>query len=457
MDVVTSSFELAGSRVFDAKTKQIKLSDQELNVLHSMVQACQTKDGNGNVKTSLLKAQAFCNMDAGRDVVTAPAGVMTLHDPDAIVTPDMISDEMFQYFALIPVPHPEDLNKEYDDAYFQTEEARQRLNEAVPQYGESPYSIATHRHRRNNRDTKVWEAELGQTNSWAGILKAREEDGEDCEYYAVARAGSPYACAELRAMVADRANGSQKPMTWREFDLCKETGAVRSNAQLNARRLAFNVGTAMQVTVESIQDGEAAGKVKPSMIWGEKMVCQHVSMVDEVSNNEVKGVPNGSCIGIFNEVTPAHRVQKDLYVLGSGADVVLRFHMDEYRPNDVVGVPCTTGRKLELPENAAAVKERIEGDAKLKKYHDKVASRFVWEGVDQLPYHPDIHPQSHYSAVPRKDQTFVKQLCQLGWDRSASYDVLQPVMVKLCNPYLKRPVTSQKKTAPQGDAMAAFD
>lgn len=457
MELVSRHFELAGSRVYTAQDKQTKLNDDEVNALSAIVQACQTKDKDKK-ETSLLKARAFCNMDAGRDVIMAPAGIMTLHDPQSLVTPDMISDQMFQYLCVVPINHPEDLGDEYTDAYFQTDEQRARLNEAIPQYSEAPYSLTVHRSRRDNRDRKPWEAELGQDNAWAGVIKARTEDGEDCEYYVVARAGSPYACNELRAIVADRAEGAtQKPMTWAEFDECQETSAARANAQLNARRLAFNVGLAMGVTVPNVQDGEAAGRTKPSMAWGEKMVCQHVSTVDEICVDDAKHVPNGQCIGVFNEVTPSHKIDKDLYVASSGAGPMLKFHMDEFLPSDV-GVPCTTGRKLPLPENARGVTERYEKDDKLKKYHAKAKKRFIWEGQDQLPFHPDINPNAHYSAVPRKDQTFVDQLCGLGWNRRASYDVFTPVMVKLCNPYKKRPKQGASKASTKSaDAMAAFD
>lgn len=454
-ELVSQYFELAGSRAFNKDTQKIILDDAQTNSLSAIIHACNSASGSSS---SLMKGRAFCNMDAGRDMVAAPGGIMTLHDPDAPVNPEMITDEMFQYLVVIPIEHPEDLGQEYTDAYFQTEETRARLNEAIPQYGESPFSMTKHRSRRDNRDINTWEAELGQDNAWAGIVKGMHENHEDCDYYVVARAGAPYACAELRAMVADSTDASagRTPMTWSEFDMCDETSAVRANAQINARRLAYNVGLACRVVVTNVQDGEACGDTQPSMALGAKMVCQRISTVDELRVADPQHVPGGRCIAMFNEVTPAYRVQDGLFVVGSGADVMLRFNMSEFLPTDV-GVPCTTGRHAQLPDTPMQAKERVERDPELKKRHAKAAKRFIWEGKSNLPFHPDINPDSHYSALPKRDHTFVNAMCALGWDRSAEFDKFYPVLIKLSNPYLKRPTDSVISKNNGGDAMVDFD
>lgn len=427
MDKINTHFELVASRVFDNKTKTATLKDEQINALTALV------------SDSLIRGRAFVNMDAGRDLSSAPAGVMTLHKPKEPVNPELISDSLFQYLAVAPIIHPEDLGYEYDDAYFQNEKTFARLNEAVPQFGGNAFSIVKHRSRRDNRDINAWEAELGQDNACAGIYKMVHENGIDTEYCVLVRAGSPFACNELKAMVAKRADGPN-PMTWEEFDRCDETSAVRANAQNNALRLAYNVALACAVNIPRIQDGEAHTK-NGSQPWRSTADPQRVSSVEEIYH---QSIPNGGrAIAVFNEVTSSNRVCDTHHVMGSCADNVLQFCTVGLNPRDVA-LPCTTGRKTALPQNGQVIADQVNADDKLKRRHAKLSKRFIWEGKDEVPFHPDIQPESHYTANPRRDRAFVDAMASLGWDHKRGFNVMYPVAVKLSNPFLKRPAHGSK-------------
>ena len=455
MEQINEYVELVGSRMYDKATQTPKLTDEHQRVLSALIQANVTeKDGKQN--TSLYRMRAFCNMDAGSDQETLPAGIMTLHDPKSLVSPEMITESMFDYFVVTPIEHPTDLGQEYTDAFFQTEEKRVALNEAVPQYGEEPYSITLHRSRRDNSAIRAWEAELGQDNAWAGVIKSIHENGEDCDYWVAVRAGSPYACQEIKQMVAKAAD-SGKPMTWKAFELCDEVSAACANAKNNACRLAYNVALACGVGIESGPDNLAHGKTKPSMADGVVLMAQPLSTVEHITTHAEKRARDGQCIGLFNEVTPKHKIHHNLFVLSNGAGPTLQFDTTKFKPTDM-GVPCTTGRKALLPPTAQDANARVaNADERIKQRYAKGAKRFVWEDCDTLQYHPDLHPDSHYSPLPRRDPALVDQMCELGWNRRGFYTTFYPVLVKLSNPYMKRPKRVATTPQQRANTMAEFD
>lgn len=456
MEQINEYVELVGSRMYDKATKKANLTDEHQRILSALIQANVSKDEDAS--SSLYRMRAFCNMDAGSDQETLPAGIMTLHDPKSYVSPEMITESLFEYFVVTPIEHPKDLGQEYDDAFFQTDEKRAALNEAVPQYGGNPYSIVLHRSRRDNSDIRAWEAELGQDNAWAGVIKSIHENGEDCDYWAAVRSGSPVACQEIKQMVAKAAD-SGKPMTWKDFELRDEVSAALANAKNNACRLAFNVALACGVGIEAGPDNLAHGKTKPSMADGVVLMAQPLSTVELVTTHKEKRAVDGQCIGLFNEVTPKHKMpQNYFFVLSNGAGPTLQFDTTKFKPSDM-GIPCTTGRNAPLPPTAQDANARVaNGDERIKQRYAKGAKRFVWEDRDTLQYHPDMHPESHYSPLPRRDPALMDQMCELGWNRRGFYTTFYPVLVKLSNPYMKRPASHAKQTPQQqANTMAEFD
>jgi hypothetical protein len=117
------------------------------------VQALYDTYGSKNV----LAVKAYGNVDAAPDSSArlVPNGMVVVHPAEAIIQPDSISDSMFQHLMVFPVSRGIKGEVPLKDADFVNEEARARLNEAVPQFSSRPPSMSL-RSRMNNGDTENW-------------------------------------------------------------------------------------------------------------------------------------------------------------------------------------------------------------------------------------------------------------------------------------------------------------
>jgi hypothetical protein len=117
------------------------------------VQALYDTYGSKNI----LAVKAYGNVDTAPDSSSrlVPNGMVVVHPAESKIEPDSISDNMFQHLMVFPVSRGIKGEVKLTDADFVNEEARARLNEAVPQFSERPPSLSL-RSRMNGSDTDTW-------------------------------------------------------------------------------------------------------------------------------------------------------------------------------------------------------------------------------------------------------------------------------------------------------------
>ena len=158
---------------FDARnTRTGEISDELKSVLESQ---------NG-----LVCSVALINLDAS-DPEEMASGMVSVFDKDAQVDAINIPNNLGQYMMISEIAPRKG---GYTDAYFQTKEMKQKLDDNVPQFNENP-PLYGNRHRVTNNDTNAWGPELGQEDGMAGVYKVMEPNGRDARYYLAVRSSIP--------------------------------------------------------------------------------------------------------------------------------------------------------------------------------------------------------------------------------------------------------------------------
>jgi hypothetical protein len=363
------------------------------------------------VKTAPKAAYFYINADT-HDVENTANGSLTIHDADALVHPEQIPHNMFEYVIAAPILHGN-----YNDDYFVQRLAE--LKAAVPQYSKQPASLEF-RDESNNGDVHTWTAELGQVGAFAGVFKEMQPNQRDANYYIVVKGGAEAAAAELRAQLI--AEGNQ--VTYGKLLTDDRVSYVNSLALRNVKRLAYNIASALGVPIHHVRD-LGSGPHNPDVAIPYRAepaanplavtpgIQQSISTIQSVSWKGADGV------GIFHKVRPVEEAMSHNLVIGNPYDGLHLFKMS----NATLGyaLPADTGAACNLD------KAELKG---IEKRHVNV----VWDG-----------PQKTLKSLAKNvnhevDNEFYGAMVQHGWKQSGKNSVSQmiPVILKVSNIELKR-------------------
>lgn len=353
------------------------------------------------------KIISFVNADFADDE-DMPGGLVMLHALNNSVHVDSIPQEAFQYVVACEVLP----TKAWSDADFTGPEKEAALNEAIPQFSRNPPGLKL---GDSKKDDKVWSAELGSADGFAGIYKqVQGGTGRETQhkYYVVAQAGAPVASEELRQKLI-----KHPETTFHDLLHDPDYNHAHYVAQRNAQRLAFNVAHALKVPIRHMSDVGSFLET-PYSAYPMRAVSNLVWSTSSIE--EVK-----SQVGVFHKVRPAAEVGKQCLVSAGPYEGLVLFNMRGLGPKKhLLGLPACTGRSEVANTNAAVdYKTRSKG--------------IIWEGKTlDNPVHPDLHPE----AFKPIDDAFLASMKDMGWNESGlnTKTFLIPLCVKIFNPAIRR-------------------
>jgi len=377
------------------------LDDDSKLKIEAMLENYENKD--------IFKIYGYVNADF-KDEEDVASGLLSIHPIEAVVHPDSIPEQAFQYLVVCPIIERND--KGYTDADFPINE---KLNEAVVQYSDKPPSMYIK--NKKNADMDVWHSELN-ADGFAGIFKKVRENGRDADYFVVVQAGAPVACAEFKDYL-----NSQEGLTFDELVDDPKFSYVQYAARRNAERIAYNVARAYSVPIAHTVDVSSYKKCESSAqpMRAEPPKCHRQAL------STIRVLPQGykgkECVGIFHGVRPVAETNDICFVCASPYDGIAIFNMNGNGIGH--GLPASTGRSQTEPTT-----EMTEKEAK------KRSRGIIWEGQDKLKVHPDLHPE----AFKKVDSQFLQSMKDLGWKQEGidNREYLVPVALKIGNPELKR-------------------
>lgn len=389
------------------------------NALKAITETC----GEG----VLVKGRYFKNFDADR-----LTGIKTLLRMDAKANGDLIHGDSFQFVASVPI---EKQGTVLNDEYFL--QRRAELDAAVPQYGATAPPSFAFRARQNNNDTCVTDVELGQYGGRVGVYKQMDdENGETTRYHLVACGGAQLACEDLQKFIGERVEAIENWSTPNTFDnnalrLSDEFGYAKHVAESNVRRMLYRAAQAFEVKIPTTQyvnvNLDLSKQSFPSMA-----IPQHMQTINTIDRE--LGPHHEMALGIYREAVPAAQIAQEnpVYILEGPADPIHVFEVSGSVLRE--GLPATSGRRKQLPQNVGAI--AIENAQEYKKKSEKV----FFEGNNE---HPDLDAGVFNKIQMRRDnREFVDSLISLGWNERNHHERLLPVCVKVSNPFLKRPATT---------------
>lgn len=380
--------------VFDCKPKD----DQEQIAMESIME--NYPDG------SIHKVYSMPNANYS-DPNNVPSGIVTIHPVDAVVHPDSVPNEMFEYLVVCKINDPEN---ELTDDTFRGKEAL--LAKEIPQYSSQPPRLIGMRPKQGP-DLKTWSPELGK-NGYAGIYKQISENGRDSDYFVVVYAGAPVACKEFKKLVV---NGEKRKFS--EMLMDPSFNYTKDIARRNAERLAYCVSRLLGVQIPQVVDGSAHVSqsyiAKPYRAAPLPGWCQDISAIEPVSYN------GKECVGVYHNVRSVKKTTESCFVAAGPYEGITIFNMKGTTKG--YGMPADTGRSSTV--------QRSVSDSTMKKR----ARGFTWEQrMDD--HHPRLVPGKH----GRVDDGFLEKMKELGWRQEGVQNrrTLTPVIVKLGNPKIER-------------------
>lgn len=352
---------------------------------------------------------AYVNADFS-DPEDAPAGIMSIYHPDAVVQPDSIPDAMFQYMIVCPIK-----NKDINDDYFLSKE--KELQDNVAQFSDAPPTL-TNRTLEND-DINTWHTELGGEDSFAGVFKKIHDNHRDTSYYVIAQAGAPLACQQLKdELIAGNA------ITFGELVKDPRLDYVQLLARRNAERLAYQVARSLGVRIQHVEDACA---IKPeshiSKPWVAAPPLGHRQTVTAIKPVTFR---KKNRVAVYHKLRPTNEGSDVTFVHAGPYDGIVMFKMR------------SQGKGFALPTNTA----KNVDSSKLTPLTEEDARRrargITWDGKKDSLHLPDLHPDAYHKV----DDHFLKSMREIGWLQEGTDNrvYLLPVVVKVFNPELKRPL-----------------
>lgn len=337
-----------------------------------------------------------------------PSGLATIFSQKTRVNPDAIPQEAFQFTVACALNDKRD-GTAWKDADFAGK--LEALNEAVPQFTPENPPTLNGSHEVDVADDHPWNAELGCTDTFAGIMKlahggkAREANNK---FYVVVQAGIPLVAQELRKTIAS------SNMTYKELLDHPDYKQARDLAKRNATRLAMQVAYAMKVEIGSAPDWAA----KTSETWE---APPYKALPTFAQSMSTIAPYMGDKVAVYHKVRPIRDAKLNCMVYAGPYEGIAMFSMKGN--SNQIGLPATSGRNATVnPNTRVNWKSRAEG--------------LIWEGMGADCKHPDLHPD----AFRPIDDKFLESMKTMGWEQSGidNRHYLIPVCVKIFNPEIKR-------------------
>ena len=377
-----------------------QLSDKEKNALQAMTE--NYKEGD------LLKVYTFPNFSTdGEDV---PKGTVFVHPKNATVHPDSIPEQMLVIQAISKLERRKNAPNGYTSADFQGKNVQNALNDAIPQFTHynGPTLYPEPEHINEETGLQKWAAEMGDEGSQVGVMETTGARGRGKDYYLVARAGANKACRELKNYI------NENRMTYEQLVRDPMFVKARNMARSNCLRLMRNAAAAIGVPLTRINDD----LVDTSPERAEPEYEQSVSTIKRIP---FKGQ---EAVAIFNGVTPMDEVNSAIdglfFIQAHPYEGMYVYPM--YGQGKGIGLPTDTGATTTTTTQSDA----LEGPGEQQG--------FLWENQEQLESHPDLFKGAHREM----DDQMEDALVEAGYQRRNRRKHLVPVLMKLCNPTLKK-------------------
>lgn len=389
---------------------------------------------------SFIEGMVHANFDQER-----LSGLTITHRGDKPVQSEIIEKDSFQYIGVLqidPMANPQVTG----DSYFL--QRKTALDKTVPQFAARAPPSLVYRSRKHNFDTEITEVELGQYGGRVGVCKQVDENRDGATYYLVAVGGAQKAAEELKTFIGEQSEAienwgsSTSGMTNKALLRSPQFAYVADVAECNVKRMLYAAADAFELRIPETE--YVSVNINPSTCSYPLMAVpdciQPVNTIIGAGTND---------LAVYREVVPASAIRgadKPVYVLQGPADSIYQFHPG--RTQYKQGFPATTGRRVPLPKNVAAI-PTIPAEQEME--YKKRLERVFFEGKN---VHPDVLPGSYNHVKTKQDRTFLDALVKLGWDEKLYYDRLIPVCMKISNPYLVRPITTAAVSVTAASAAA---
>lgn len=370
----------------------------------------------------LIAVRVFPNLDTTSEE-ELPAGMQLVFKPSAKVDSTLISDNLFQVFAVSRILTDDasavTSSHSLKDEYF----ASANLKNAVDQFPSKPLGPDT-RSTQTMKEKQVWAPELGGPGSFVGVYsKARDGDFRNKDYFIAARGTAPLLVKDLKQRIAAAAPTFQELLykdEWRNLMHYNANAARR-----NVCRSIANAAEACQVSIVRDDDRHAfvadANHAPPEMA-----VPDWEQATYTIRNGVYQGKP---AVLVSYGVVPSEDclLMKDqlFFVVANPYDGVAAFKLTKHEQiESAMGLPADTGRKLapeQVPRNEQAYKGRMQG---VSWDYSGVSSSIMTE----------LHPEAHRGI----DAPFKQAMQFMGWDASEHVEKLVPLPLKIYNNELKR-------------------
>lgn len=361
------------------------------------------------------------------------SGLAITHKSDAGAQSNLVEKDAFQFIGIVHVDTQIANPHVTGDSYFT--ERKAALDRVVPQYASKAPPSLVYRSRKDNRDTEITGVELGQYGGRVGVYKQTEEGKDGASYYLVAVGGAQKANEELKMFVGEQMEAVENwnnPLTNGRLLRTPEFAYTADVAKCNVKRMLYAAADAFEVRIPETEYVNV--DINPS-------TCSYppMSIPDTIQpiNTIEKHAKDEDGMTVYREVIPSSAIrgpENPLYVLQGPADAIYQFHPG--RSHYHQGFPATTGRRVPLPKNVAAIPS-VPKEHQLQ--YNKRLERVFYEGAN---VHPDVVPGTYRYVKTKTDRSFLDSLVKLGWDEKQHYDRLEPVCTKISNPYILRPVAA---------------
>ena len=375
------------------------LSKPQEEKLNTLVKSCP----------DILGIRYFSNLNTASDE-DVPSGIAMYFPFDSQVDSTLISDNMFQVFAVSSVLAPP-YGIALSDDHFSGKLSS--INEAVQQYPKLPASSEV-RNPVDNKDCKPWNSELGGPGSFVGVYFQLRDDHRTKDYYYVAQGTVPLVVRDLKQRI------NEKAPTFRDLLYGPEWKGVVDHAgymaQRNVQKNLSLVAEAYQTSIARVDDIGAAlvdekGKPVPHMAKPERAVPNWQQNTYSIRTALFKGK---QCVAIYNGIVPKEECTRDrLFVVANAYDGIYSFPLSKCLVQ-VPAVPADTGKA----DTTNATRKNT-----------KNPSIIACEGTNNLS-HDDF---SNPLTKPVKES-----IKAVGWNPENHVGLLVPLAIKMYNPELKR-------------------
>ena len=344
------------------------------------------------------------------DPENVPSGIIMIHPPKAVVHPDSVPNELFEYITVCKI---QDKDNHLNDSFFTNKE--ELLKQGIPQYSATPPRL-NGVYAKCGDDASTWEPELGR-NGFVGIYKQTHINQRDTDYFVVAKAQVSVAARELkRQLIRSEGRKFQELINDKAFNFTTKL------AERNTARLAYCAAKILNVKLEKkIEDIRAHTKAayiaRPFLGVSFAGISQPSSSIE---NLVWKGQEK---VALFHKARSARRLQNIALVYAGPYNGLTIFKLN--KSINVTGMPGTTKTRPDKDLRAKVSTETLK----------RRARGFTWDGKQALS-HPMLHPKK-FDEV---DDNFLKVMKNLGWQQEGVKNryVLVPIIVKLANPELER-------------------